>query len=95
MSESEVPLSESAQDAKEVMQQELLRNMAKKMMAAAIEDERQRRIKELDDLQKTDLEDSIKKNAYEQLMVVQEDLVRSMNLMKVSEIKKKIGLKIE
>lgn len=83
MSTDEVPLSPAAQDAKEVMQQELLRNMAKKMMATAVEEERQRRIKALEELQSPEQEDAIRKNAYEKLMVVQEDLVRSMNLMKV------------
>ena len=77
---NEVPLSPQAQEAKESMHQELMRSMANKMMKTAIEEERQRRIKAM---QEED-EDSVKKNAYEQLMVVQEDLVRTLNLMKVS-----------
>lgn len=81
---SEVPLSEQAQEAKEVMQRELLRSMARKMMAAAVEDERERRIKEMQSQGSPDEEDVVKRNAYEQLMVVQEDLVRTLNLMKVS-----------
>ena len=83
MSESvngEVPLTEQAQEAKEVMQRELLRSMANKMYATALEEERDRRIKEM----KNPDEDSVKRNAYEQLMVVQEDLIRTLNLMKVS-----------
>ena len=87
MSEVEVPLSPAAQDAKEVMQQELLRNVAKKMMVAAEEEERQRRITDLQEMQSPkespEQEDTLRRNAYEQLMIVQEDLVRSMNLMKV------------
>lgn len=78
----QVPLSEEAQEAKEVMQRELLRSMASKMMATALEDERQRRIKEMQD-QGSENEDAVKKNAYENLIVVQEDLVRTFNLMKV------------
>jgi len=83
MAESQVPLSPEAQEAKELMQQELLRNIAKTVMATAVEEERQRRIKESQQLQSADQEDNIRKNAYEQLMVVQEDLIRNMNLMKV------------
>ena len=77
----EVPLSSEAQEAKELMQRELLRNMASKMMAAAIEEERQRRIEELK--QQGEGEDAVRSNAYEQLMTVQEDLIRTLNLMKV------------
>lgn len=82
----QVPLSNEAQEAKEMMQRELLRNMANKMMAAALEEERERRIKEMQDQGKAD-EDSVKKNAYEQLMVVQEDLIRTLNLMKVRRLR--------
>ena len=84
----DVPLSSEAQEAKELMQQQLLRSMASKMMAAAIEEERQRRIKEQEDLKKQGLgesEDAVRKNAYEHLMTVQEDLIRTLNLMKVSK----------
>ena len=81
----DVPLSGEAQEAKELMQRELLRSMASKMMAAAIEEERQRRIQEQEDLKKqSESEDAVRRNAYEQLMTVQEDLIRSLNLMKVS-----------
>lgn len=86
MSESEVPLSPKAQDAKEAMHQEFLRSMSQKVMAAVIEEERARRIKELEELQSPkspEDEDTVRKNAFEQLMIVQEDLVRSLNLMKV------------
>ena len=86
MAESRVPLSSEAQEAKELMQRELLRNMAKTMVSTAVEEERQRRVQELKQLQTDeDQDDSIRKNAYEQLMVVQEDLIRNMNLMKVRE----------
>lgn len=84
MSESEVPLSPKAQDAKEAMHKEFLRSMAQKMMAGAIEEERERRIKELKELQSSEDKDAVKKNAFEQLMVVQEDLVKNFNLMKVT-----------
>ena len=89
MSEKEVPLSPAAQDAKEAMHHEFLRTMAQKMIASAIEEERARRIKELKELQNPSSNpedaDSVKVNAYEQLTVVQEDLVRSFNLMKVTK----------
>ncbi len=80
----DVPLSSEAQEAKEMMQRELLRSMANKMMATAIEEERQRRIQDQESLQKQESEDMVRRNAYEQLMSVQEDLIRSLNLMKVS-----------
>lgn len=76
---SEVPLSSAAQEAKERVHQELMRSMANKMMAEAIEEERQRRIKE------NEAEDGgERQKAYSQLIVVQEDLVRTINLMRVS-----------
>ena len=76
---SEVPLSSAAQEAKERVHQELMRSMANKMMAEAIEEERQRRIKE------NEVEDGgERQKAYSQLIVVQEDLVRTINLMRVS-----------
>lgn len=77
--ESEVPLSTEAQEAKELMQRELLRKMANKMMSEAIEEERQWRIK----AQETQSEDAVKRKALDQIVVVQEDLVRTLNLMKV------------
>jgi len=81
MSESnEVPLSANAQEAKEMMHQQLMRKMANKMMAAAIEEERQRRIQS----EKEEEEDAVRRKAFDQLVVVQEDLVRCLNLMKVS-----------
>ena len=80
MSESnEVPLSANAQEAKEMMHQQLMRKMANKMMAAAIEEERQRRIQS----EKEEEEDTVRRKAFDQLVVVQEDLVRCLNLMKV------------
>lgn len=80
---SAVPLSEQAQEHKEMMQQELMRSMANKLMAAALEEERQRRIKEMEG-QGAEDEDSVRRKAYGQLVVVQEDLIRTLNLMKVS-----------
>lgn len=78
--ESEVPLSPKAQEAKESMQRQLLRTMASKMYATAQEEERARRIKES---QEQD-DDLVKKKAFQDLMCVQEDLVRAVNVMKVS-----------
>ena len=79
-SDSEVPLSPKAQEAKESMQRQLMRTMASKMYAAAQEEERARRIKES---QEPD-DDLVKKKAFEDLMQVQEDMVRAVNVMKVS-----------
>jgi hypothetical protein len=75
---AEVPLSSEAQEAKEMVQQQLLRKMAAKVMEAAIEEERQRRIKE-----GTTAEGGEREKVYNQLIVVQEDLLRTMNLMRV------------
>ena len=79
--ENEVPLSSEAQEAKELMQRELLRKMANKMMVTAIEEERQLRIK----AQETETDDVVKQKALDQIVIVQEDLVRTLNLMKVSK----------
>ena len=76
---SEVPLSPDAQEAKELMHQQLMRKMANKMMAEAIEEERQRRIKS----EQEEEEDAVRRKAVDQLVVVQEDLVRCLNLMRV------------
>ena len=81
-SDKSVPLSADAQDAKELMQQQLLRKMANKMMAEAIEEERQRRIKA--ELEPED--DTVRRKAFDQLIVVQEDLVRCLNRMKVFQL---------
>ena len=75
---TEVPLSNEAQEAKEMVQQQLLRKMATKMMSEAIEEERQRRIKE-----STGEEGGEREKVYNQLILVQEDLVRTINLMRV------------
>lgn len=80
----QVPLSEQAQEHKEMMQQELMRSMASKLMAAALEEERERRIAEMQD-QGGESDDAVRKKAYGQLVVVQEDLIRTLNLMKVSK----------
>lgn len=74
-----VPLSPQAQEAKESMQRQLLRTMANKMCAAALEEERARRVKEM----KEPDDDSVKRKAFGDLMRVQEDLVRAVNVMKV------------
>lgn len=76
---SEVPLSNEAQEAKEMVHQQLMRKMANKMMAEAIEEERQRRIKESETEEAAE-----RQKAYNQLILVQEDLVRTINLMRVS-----------
>lgn len=76
---NEVPLSPDAQEAKELMHQQLMRKMANKMMAEAIEEERQRRIKS----EQKDEDDVVRRKAVDQLVVVQEDLVRCLNLMRV------------
>lgn len=78
---SEVPLSSEAQEAKELMQQQLLRKMANKMMAEAIEEERQRRIKQEEEAN----EDAVRRKAFDQLITVQEDLIHTLNLMKVKK----------
>ncbi len=59
------------------VQEALMREMAIKMLAAAEEEERARRIRE-------ETQGSEQKNAIlDKLIVVQEDLVRTINLMKV------------
>ena len=81
MAEEKVDLSVSgeAQDAKEDMQQQLIRRLAAKVVDNAAEDERQRRIKE-----KLSVEDQeLRTKAYDKLIVVQEDLVRYVNQLKV------------
>ena len=81
MSESsEVPLSANAQEVKEMMHQQLMRKMANKITAAAIEEERQRRIQS----EKEGEDDAVRRKAFDQLVVVQENLVRCLNIRKVS-----------
>lgn len=77
-----VPLSPGAQEAKEVMQRQLLRTMASKMYATAQEEERARRVKAMKESSPADDEDQVKKKAFEDLMRVQEDIVRAVNVMK-------------
>ena len=79
----EVPLSSEAQEAKEMVQQQLLRKMAAKVMDAAIEEERERRIKEGTGQGEDGGE---REKVYNQLILVQEDLLRTMNLMRVRKI---------
>lgn len=81
--EKSVPLSNEAQDAKEAMQQQLLRKMAIKMLAEAEETERARRVQEAG---QPPSEDAVRRRALEQIITVQEDLVRALNRMKVSHL---------
>lgn len=78
--EGTVPLSMEAQDAKEAMQQQLVRKMALKMLAEAEERERERRIQEAG---KAPGDDVVRQRALDQIIAVQEDLVRALNRMKV------------
>ena len=87
---SEVPLSSDAQEAKELMQQQLLRKMANKMMSEAIEDERQRRIK----LQEQANEDTVRSKAFDQLITVQEDLIHTLNLIKVLKRRQRVRVRV-
>ena len=77
---SEVPLSPEAQTAKEEMQEQLMRRMAAKVVDNAAEEERQRRVKEKLSIEEKEL----RSKAYDKLILVQEDLVRYVNQMKVS-----------
>ena len=79
--EGSVPLSDAAQDAKEAMQQQLVRKMALKMLAEAEEQERERRVQEAG---RPPAEDAVRQRALDQIITVQEDLVRALNRMKVS-----------
>ena len=68
-----------AQDREEIdqAQEQLLRQMALKMVAAAEEEERARRISE-------EAQENPAKNAtFDKLIMVQEDLLRTISLMKV------------
>lgn len=80
--EAAVPLSSAAQDAKEAMQQQLVRKMAVKMLAEAEEQERERRVKEAS----VAVDDAVRQRALDQIITVQEDLVRALNRMKVRGI---------
>ena len=80
---AEVPLSSEAQDAKEMVHQQLLRKMAAKVMDAAIEEERERRIKEGTDAGE---EGGEREKVYNQLILVQEDLLRTINSMRVCSV---------
>ena len=83
MTETEVPLSSEAQDAKEAMQQQLVRKMALKMLAEAEEQERERRVQEAG---KPPGDDAVRQRALDQIVTVQEDLVRALNRMKVRPV---------
>ena len=79
---SENPLTPEAQSAKEEMQEQLMRKMAVKVVDNAAEEERQRRIKEKLSVE----EQELRSKAYDKLILVQEDLVRYVNQMKVSSL---------
>ena len=86
MSEAEagVPLSSQAQEAKEMMQQQLVRKMAVQMIREAEEQERQRRIQEEVKLaSQQEGADAVRQRALDQIIAVQEQLVRALNKMKV------------
>lgn len=80
-SKEEVPLSSEAQDAKEAMQQQLVRKMALKMLEEAEETERERRVTEA---RQPLGDDAVRQRALDQIITVQEDLVRALNRLKVS-----------
>ena len=81
--EGSVPLSDAAQDAKEAMQQQLVRKMALKMLAEAEEQERERRVQEA---RRPATADAVRQRALDQIITVQEDLVRALNVMKVRAV---------
>lgn len=81
------PLTPEAQVAKEEMQEQLMRRMAAKVVDNAAEEERQRRVKEELSVE----EQELRSKAYDKLIVVQEDLVRYVNQMKVSSLYSKIS----
>ena len=76
---SKSPLSTEAQTAKEEMQEQLMRRMAAKVVDTAAEEERQRRVKEKLSVE----EEELRSKAFDKLILVQEDLVRYVNQMKV------------
>ena len=80
---SENVLPTEAQTAKEEMQEQLMRRMAAKVVDNAAEEERQRRVKEKLSVEEKEL----RSKAYDKLIMVQEDLVRYVNQMKVSSLK--------
>ena len=77
---SESPLTSEAQVAKDEMQEQLMRKMAAQVVDKAAEEERQRRVKEKLSVE----EQELRSKAYDKLILVQEDLVRYVNQMKVS-----------
>lgn len=77
---SESSLTSEAQVAKDEMQEQLMRKMAAQVVDKAAEEERQRRVKEKLSVE----EQELRSKAYDKLILVQEDLVRYVNQMKVS-----------
>lgn len=79
---SKSPLTPEAQVTEEEMQEQQLRKMAAKIVDNAAEEERQRRVKEKLSVE----EQELRNKAYDKLILVQEDLVRYVNQMKVSSL---------
>ena len=79
---SKSPRTPEAQVAEEEMQEQQLRKMAAKIVDNAAEEERQRRVKEKLSVE----EQELRNKAYDKLILVQEDLVRYVNQMKVSSL---------
>lgn len=79
---SENALTPEAKTAKEEMEEQLMRKMAAKVVDNAAEEERQRRVKEKLSVE----EQELRSKAYDKLILVQEDLVRYVNQMKVSSL---------
>lgn len=79
---AEEKTTSEAQIVKEEMQEQQIRKMAAKVVDNAAEEERQRRIKEKLSVE----EQELRSKAYDKLIVVQEDLVRYVNQMKVSRV---------
>ena len=73
------PISKT-EDAKELMQEQLVRKVAVKMIAELEEEERKRRILEA---KEPNTKDAVRQRALDQIITVQEDLVRALNQMKV------------
>lgn len=77
MTSTETAQREVNEDKLDTAQEQLMRQMALKMLATVEEEERARRISE------EAQENALKSAAYDKLISVQEDLVRTINLMQV------------
>ncbi len=78
MTSTEAAQREATEDKLDPAQEQLLRQVALKMLATVEEEERARRINE------ETQENALKSAAYDKLISVQEDLVRTINLLKVT-----------